>query len=625
MRKLMWIVLVAWSAASLGCDVGSNGTGADTVGPEGGTVSTENNEAMLEVPAGALDKDVTIEIVETSEVPSGNIGKAFDFKPDGLKFLKPVTITIAYNSGDIQSGYSESFFKLGTVAGGKWEAVAVSSVDTSSKHVIGETDHFTPYGIIGGQECRTDSDCVSQECINAGNCLPLCVNGKCAECAGDEDCGAGQVCRQNLCQDIPKNPCENMGGTCATGSCPSGKHAEGYECTPTGTVCCLTGCVTDSDCAAGEKCQNGSCVAVAECTHLCDCQQGWDCVDGTCIVIDAGDIGVVFCCENAGCPADAPCELRDGRYGTCQGDLDGGTDAGDGGTGECRSDSDCTAGQVCLDGFCTTGGECRSDLDCAAGQVCQNGVCVSEPQDGGTDAGDAGDGGTGECAADSDCAAGQVCVNIGGLNACEEGCRSGADNSCSRFFDSWKCGCGVVPSACAQAPDYSTHTCAEALSACCPACGSDSDCFSGQICVNGDCVTEPGKTFCEEVGGTCDTSVCDGRVGGHVNTDDFYQCAEGCCIGGVPCRAHDDCGGAQNKLWCVEGSCLGADTPCEAAGGYCTIEAQCIGTYQHPTDPVYLNCAYGGYCCLPRGCPDLMDCPADTVCDAAGYCSPPKP
>ncbi|MBI5526204.1 MAG: hypothetical protein HY897_07700 [Deltaproteobacteria bacterium] len=524
---------------ALSCGKLSNVFSTRDIGPEGGTVSTENNEAMLEVPEGALDRTVTIEIVEAAGVPPGNVGKAFDFKPDGLKFLKPVTITISYKAGDVPSGSPESFLRLGTVSGGKWEALTVSSVDTAARHVTGETDHFTPYGVVSTQECRSDSDCVPG--------MMLCINGKCVECTKDEDCAAGKVCRSNLCESVPKNPCENMGGTCVSGACPKGKHSEGYECTPSGTVCCLAGC--------------------------------------------------------------------------------------------------------------------KADADCAAGQVCSNGACVLEPADGGTDAGDAGDagdGGTGECAADSDCAAGQVCHNAGGVNICVEGCRSG-DQKCSRFFDKWDCGCGVVPRACAQAPEAQTHTCAEALDECCPGdldggtdasdagdagdrggpgCQSDSDCAAGQVCSNGTCVPEPadggtdagdtgdgGTSFCEESGGFCivsDPGEC--QIGGHVNDDDFFECPLGCCIGGVPCRTHDDCGGAQSKLWCVEGSCLNADTPCEAAGGVCQLDPQCAGTYRQAIDQDYLNCAFGGYCCLPRGCPDLMDCQPDMVCTepagSGGSCTP---
>jgi Cys-rich repeat protein len=575
---------------ALSCGKLSNVFSIRDIGPEGGTISTENNEAMLEVPEGALDRTVTIEIVEAAGVPPGNVGKAFDFKPDGLKFLKPVTITIAYKPGDVPSGFSEVFLRLGTVAGGKWEALVVSSVDTAAKRVTGETDHFTPYGVVNTQECRSDADCVPG--------MMLCVNGKCAECTKDEDCGAGKVCRLNVCEALPRNPCENMGGMCVSGVCPKGKHAEGYECTPAGTICCLPGCKADSDCPSGEECQNGSCVAVAECTHRCDCNQGWECVDGTCIVMDSGDIGVVYCCENTGCPDGAPCEFRSGKYDTCQGSPDGGTDAGD-----------------------------------------------------------AGDGGTGECAADSDCAAGRICVDIGGLNSCEEGCRGG-DGKCSRFFDKWDCSCGVVPKACGQAPEYQLHTCTEALNECCPGdldggtdagdagdgggqgCKADSDCAAGQSCINGVCVSEPldggtdagdggtdgGLSFCEENGGACLNDPVDCDLGGNFNTDEFYQCPVGCCLGGVPCRTHDECGGAQTKLWCIEGSCLNADTPCEAAGGYCTIEAQCVGTYRWVKDLQYLHCAFGGECCLPRGCPDLMDCQPDMVCTepagSGGSCTP---
>ena len=50
-----------------------------------------------------------------------------------------------------------------------------------------------------------------------------------------------------------------------------------------------------------------------ECVTACDCPQGRNCISGTCAV----GAQAVFCCSNAGCPADQACVYADGASGLC--------------------------------------------------------------------------------------------------------------------------------------------------------------------------------------------------------------------------------------------------------------------------------------------------------------------
>lgn len=80
--------------ALLAC--GGNGTPASgAIGPAGGRV--ESAGVVVEVPAGALAEEVSIAIAEaTGGAPAlGSArSKVFAFTPHGLKFAKPVTITL---------------------------------------------------------------------------------------------------------------------------------------------------------------------------------------------------------------------------------------------------------------------------------------------------------------------------------------------------------------------------------------------------------------------------------------------------------------------------------------------------------------------------------------------------
>lgn len=70
---------------------------------KGGTVVYKDSfgrEAKIIVPAGALTRDTKIEI---EWVASGRVTDLYHLKPDGLKFLKPVTVAIPYK----ESGLAE--------------------------------------------------------------------------------------------------------------------------------------------------------------------------------------------------------------------------------------------------------------------------------------------------------------------------------------------------------------------------------------------------------------------------------------------------------------------------------------------------------------------------------------
>ena len=75
---------------------GGGGGGATTgIGPEGGKVSILDGKAVIEAPAGALDKKVNITITKQDQftAPATDLkllGDVFEFAPTGTKFSKPV-------------------------------------------------------------------------------------------------------------------------------------------------------------------------------------------------------------------------------------------------------------------------------------------------------------------------------------------------------------------------------------------------------------------------------------------------------------------------------------------------------------------------------------------------------
>lgn len=65
--------------------------------------------AEVIIPPGALGKDTIIEI---ERVESGSVTDLYHLKPDGLKFLKPVTVAIAYKASGLLPGQMPSDIRL---------------------------------------------------------------------------------------------------------------------------------------------------------------------------------------------------------------------------------------------------------------------------------------------------------------------------------------------------------------------------------------------------------------------------------------------------------------------------------------------------------------------------------
>jgi hypothetical protein len=77
---LLILLLVACGGGGGG---GDNGGGPSGIGPSGGTASSNDDRASVNIPAGALSQDTAIAVVVASSPPAGNIGTAYDFGPDG--------------------------------------------------------------------------------------------------------------------------------------------------------------------------------------------------------------------------------------------------------------------------------------------------------------------------------------------------------------------------------------------------------------------------------------------------------------------------------------------------------------------------------------------------------------
>jgi len=135
----------------------------------GGTVEVDDTTAgacdseddiMVEVPAGQLPSDLTVnvcEVVNPPLLPGGHLGICLDFWPSGLEFSEPVTVTVPHAAADCAgaSAYNVYWYNPQT---GLWSQEGITNVQhlelSVDLHAVRfQTTHFSAFalgGALGG-------------------------------------------------------------------------------------------------------------------------------------------------------------------------------------------------------------------------------------------------------------------------------------------------------------------------------------------------------------------------------------------------------------------------------------------------------------------------------------------
>lgn len=103
------------SGTSWQCPIGVGQAASATIGPKGGTVSLYGQQGAFElvIPPTALDHDVTITIVETSEAPLGSFvdfSPVYRIEPTDLTFAVPVKVKIPWGNSLTQVSKALSIY-----------------------------------------------------------------------------------------------------------------------------------------------------------------------------------------------------------------------------------------------------------------------------------------------------------------------------------------------------------------------------------------------------------------------------------------------------------------------------------------------------------------------------------
>jgi hypothetical protein len=242
-------------------------------------------------------------------------------------------------------------------------------------------------------------------------------------------------------------------------------------------------------------------------------------------------------------------------------------------SGDCRLNSDCSAGLVCVFERCHT--ECTSSRDCEQGTRCvagEDGRSACQLPD------------EVSCADSGSCPGLQVCgVDV----ECRDGCSSDAtclpeqlcrDATCADATELNEDG-GLTPSA-DRPPEVA------------PRCAFDSDCPGSALCVAGLCADE-----CD------DASDCEAE----------QDCEDGRCrtpvVAPAGCLRSSDC---ELDEMCVAGACQPVDEP--EAEPECVYDSDCAKAGQHCADgSCACECATADDCGSQQQCLDECQCVAGRV------------
>ncbi len=116
-----------------------------SIGKDGGRLMSSDKRIELIFPAGALSSNTIIIIQPTTNPAVGGIGKGYSLEPSGTQFQKPVQFIYHYTDEEAD-GDSPELIGLATQdKKGFWLQMGNIKVDTNSKTVTGNINHFSAY------------------------------------------------------------------------------------------------------------------------------------------------------------------------------------------------------------------------------------------------------------------------------------------------------------------------------------------------------------------------------------------------------------------------------------------------------------------------------------------------
>jgi len=230
------------------------------IGPEGGSVLLADGSGVV-VPAGALAARVNVTIGLTpgaAALPSSDwiaAGSSYLLGPEGQVFLKPVTVTLAFDPSRLPADLlGDGISVVTSPATGTPDYSPLPTTIVDSTHVSAQTTHFSivvPVW-VRTQPCGNGRIPASAVCCDKGS---VTSSSYCTSRPGTNTPGtnAPTECIDNLAgMCTGSNPfsspralyCCSIGGSQGSNDCPAGQYHCGLQCTSDRRGCQVGGLPT---------------------------------------------------------------------------------------------------------------------------------------------------------------------------------------------------------------------------------------------------------------------------------------------------------------------------------------------------------------------------------------------
>jgi len=118
---------------------------SQTIGPNGGSIVSDDGVAEVIIPANALSANTTIGIQSITNNCPGGTPNAYRFTPNGLHFDQNVTVKFHYTDQLLKSTLADLMGIAYQDSTGAWWRFKEVSNDSINKVISASTNHFTDY------------------------------------------------------------------------------------------------------------------------------------------------------------------------------------------------------------------------------------------------------------------------------------------------------------------------------------------------------------------------------------------------------------------------------------------------------------------------------------------------
>ncbi len=142
MNRVHTLLAITAVSAAIGCHLGG-----EPIGPEGGVVVSEDGRFSLSIPAGALDREVTITVEQVECQRPEAMGPCYDVQPHGTAFTFPAEVAFEIADMDL-AGVEPSTLGVVTERDDGWRVLADRDVDLEDEVVYASATYLSSFELM---------------------------------------------------------------------------------------------------------------------------------------------------------------------------------------------------------------------------------------------------------------------------------------------------------------------------------------------------------------------------------------------------------------------------------------------------------------------------------------------